>query len=232
MSFSKIWPSLALGATLLASVACGGAPAATPTAGPSAVPTAAATPAAAPASGTSVRIAFLPDASEASFRVKEQLAGRQLPTDAVGKTKAVTGTLVIGSDGRLLGEQSKVMVDMNSLQSDESRRDNFIKRNVLQTERFPQAEFVPRQIEGLAQPLPTDGATRFKLSGDLTVRGVTTPVTWDVTAQASGQEVNGTATTRVTFEQFGLTPPRVGPVLSVENELRLQLDFKATRATV
>jgi polyisoprenoid-binding protein YceI len=179
-----------------------------------------------------VRIAFLPDASEASFRVKEQLAGRQLPNDAVGKTRAVAGALVIASDGQLVGEQSKVTVDMNSLQSDESRRDSFIKRNVLQTERFPQAEFVPKQIEGLAQPLPSSGQVSFKLSGDLTVRGVTRPVTWEVDARASGAEVGGTATTKVSFEQFGLTPPRVGPVLSVEDELHLQLDFKATRATV
>jgi polyisoprenoid-binding protein YceI len=217
-------------------VACGGAPAATPSPAPpgpsTAAPTSVPATQAAPATGAPVRIAFVPDASEASFRVKEQLAGRQLPNDAVGKTRAVSGALVIGPDGRLVGDQSRVMVDMNSLQTDESRRDNFIKRNVLQTEQYPRAEFVPKQIEGLTQPLPTSGETRFTMTGDLTVRGVTTPVTWEVTAQANGPEVNGTATTTVTFQQFGMTPPKVGPVLSVDDELQLQLDFRASRAAV
>jgi polyisoprenoid-binding protein YceI len=232
----KSWPSLALGACLLASVACSAPAASGGTAAPTvgAAPSQPAPTAAAPAAaaGQTVRIAFVPDASAASFRVKEQLAGRQLPNDAVGTTRAVSGALVIGADGKLVGDQSRITVDMSSLQTDAERRDNFIKRNVLQTEQFPRAEFVPTQIEGLAQPLPTSGEARFRLIGDLTVRGVTTPVTWEVAAQASGQEVNGTATTTVTFQQFGMTPPRVGPVLSVEDELQLQLDFRASRATV
>jgi hypothetical protein len=37
------------------------------------------------------------------------------------------------------------------------------------------------------------------------------------------------ATTRLTLTDFGMTPPRVGPVLSIEDEARLELDLRLNR---
>ena len=128
-----------------------------------------------------------------------------------------------------IGEKSTITVDLTSLASDSGQRDNFVKRNTLEVSQFPKATFVPTRVEGLSQPLPTSGEVRFKLVGDLTVRGVTQPVTWDVVAQAAPQQVSGKATTTVTFQQFGMTPPKVGPVLGVEDDLTLEMDFSAQR---
>jgi polyisoprenoid-binding protein YceI len=77
-------------------------------------------------------------------------------------------------------------VDVSKLSSDEIRRDNFIKGSTLQTSRFPTATVTPRQVTGLAMPLPTTGQTTFQLSGDLTVHGVTRPVTWPVLSIQDG----------------------------------------------
>jgi polyisoprenoid-binding protein YceI len=208
--------------------ACGEA--AQPTAIPTQVPTAVATSAPATAAPTAAStFAIVAEASEARYRVTEQLAGRSLPNDAVGTTKAVTGAIVLGPDGSLVPGQSKVTVDLSKLESDSGQRDNFIKRNTLQVSEHPNAVFVPTKVEGLPRPLPTSGEARFTLTGDLTVRGVTKPVTWDVVATASGQQVNGTATTKVTFQEFGMTAPKVGPVLGVEDQLTLEMDFRAQR---
>jgi polyisoprenoid-binding protein YceI len=194
-------------------------------------PTTAAAVAKAPtaAAAAANSFAIVAEASEARYRVTEQLAGRSLPNDAVGTTKAVSGAIVIGSDGAVVPEQSKITVDLSKLSSDSGQRDNFVKRNTLEVSQFPNATFVPTKVEGLARPLPTSGEVRFKLSGDLTVKGVTKPVTWDVVAQAGAQQVSGTATTTVTFQDFGMTPPKVGPVLGVEDELTLEMDFRANR---
>jgi polyisoprenoid-binding protein YceI len=170
------------------------------------------------------------EATEARYRVTEQLAGRSLPSDAVGTTKDVSGTIVLDPSGAVVAGQSKITVNLTKLQSDSGQRDNVVKRSALQTNQFPTAEFVPTKIEGLTQPLPTAGEIRFTLSGDLTVRGVTRPVTWGVTAQAGPGEVSGTAATTVTFQDFGMTPPKIGPVLGVEDELTLEIDFRAARA--
>ena len=54
---------------------------------------------------------------------------------------------------------------------------------------------------------------------------------WQVTARFGGQDVIGSATTGVQLTAFGMTPPRAGPVLSIQDDLGLQLDFHATRGS-
>jgi len=169
-------------------------------------------------------------ASQASYHARETLVGRSLPSDAVGTTKKVSGTIVLDGSGAPVADRSTITVDLTQLQSDESRRDNFIKGNTLNTNRFPTATFVPTSADGLPSPLPTSGSATFQLSGDLTVRGVTRPVTWQVTANFADAAMTGNATTRVQITDFGMTPPKAGPVLGIEDELTLELDFAATRA--
>jgi polyisoprenoid-binding protein YceI len=67
------------------------------------------------------------------------------------------------------------------------------------------------------------------LLGDLTVRDVTRPVTWDATATVEGDEVRVQAHTTVRFADFGLTIPRVASVLSVEDSIRLEVDLRLQR---
>jgi polyisoprenoid-binding protein YceI len=62
--------------------------------------------------------------------------------------------------------------------------------------------------------------------GDLTVHGVTKPVTWRVTARAADGAYTGTAATSFTFEEFGMRKPRVARVLSVKDTIRLEYDFR------
>jgi polyisoprenoid-binding protein YceI len=202
-----------------------------PTSAPTAAPTANAPTAApaAPQTAGAVRLAVDSSASQASYRAREQLVGRTLPSEAVGTSKAVSGDLILGANGSVVSDQSRITVDLSLLQSDEGRRDNFIKGNTLQTGSFPLATFVPRQAEGLPAPLPTSGKATFQLLGDLTVHGVTKPVTWQVTAEFGASSVTGSATTNVNITDFGMTPPKVGPVLSIEDALTLELAFTAKR---
>jgi len=65
----------------------------------------------------------------------------------------------------------------------------------------------------------------------LTVHRVTLPTTWDVRVEISNQEMIGSATTQIRMAEFGMTPPRVGPVLSIEDEIVLEFDFRAALAT-
>ncbi|HEX8966585.1 MAG TPA: YceI family protein [Chloroflexota bacterium] len=176
-----------------------------------------------------VTLVLDPAASKASYHAHEQLVGRTLPSEAVGTTSAVNGSLAIATDGSVVADQSQISVDLSKLTSDESRRDNFIKGNTLQTGRYPTATFVPRQVEGLPMPLPATGEATFQLLGDLTVHGVTRPVIWQVIAQFAGASVSGTATTSVNISDFGMTPPKAGPVLSIEDGLGLELAFSAAR---
>ena len=221
---------LAVSGVFLVVTACG--PATT-----SSVSTSASTPTPAPqptlvvAGATADPVTLVVDSSrsKASYHAHEQLVGRTLPSEAVGTTNAVSGSIVLAPDGSVVPDQSKISVDLSKLTSDESRRDNFIKGSTLQTNRYPMATFVVRDVQGLPAPLPTSGTSTFALVGDLTVHGVTKPVTWQVTAQFGPGDVSGDATTSVKISDFGMSPPKAGPVLSIEDGLTLELAFTAAR---
>ncbi|MBU6289981.1 MAG: YceI family protein [Chloroflexi bacterium] len=168
--------------------------------------------------------------SVATFRVNEQLVGKDLPNDAVGTSKAVSGTIALDATGKVNAGVSKISVDMNAFSTDSSMRDNYIKRSTLEVAKFPTAEFLPTGADGLPSPIPVTGEASFKLTGSMSIHGVTKPVTWNVTAKRDGKALSGKATTTVTFGDFGMTPPKVGAVVSVKDEIRLEIDLVATSA--
>ncbi len=176
------------------------------------------------------RLTVASSGNEARYRVREQLANVSFPSDAVGTTQGVSGAIVIGDDGRIVTAQSRIVVDLTTLKSDSERRDGYIQRRTLETAQYPTATLVPTAAHGLPSPLPGSGSFSFELVGDLTVHGVTRSTTWQVTAQAIESGFAGTAKTRFTFAEFGLVQPRVMAVLSVEDDIRLEYDFRLLQA--
>ena len=168
--------------------------------------------------------------SKAEYRVREQLARLNFPNDAVGATESITGALVVRPDGTLTGD-SKLTIDLRTLRTDEPKRDGFVRENTLETNRYPLAEFVPRRYTGLPTPLPTSGGATFKLTGDLTLHGVTAEQTWDVAATFAGDAVNAKATTRFNFAKYKITIPRVFGLLSVDDDIRLELNVRMRRSS-
>ena len=240
--------------TLAISGCSGAAPAATPTAVPTTAPTDANTPALAPtsaptsapndatapapaattaptpaggdANANALRFVTVAGAGEARYRVREQLVNRDLPSDAIGATKDISGALVTDANGVIMADQSRFEINLQGLKSDSSRRDGFVANNVLQSSRFPTAVFVPTAAAGLPIPLPASGQGTFELSGDLTIRDVTRPVTWQITITREGDKLSGTAATSFTFKDFNLTQPRVPVLLSVQDTIKLEFDFQ------
>jgi polyisoprenoid-binding protein YceI len=174
-----------------------------------------------------VILAVVPEKSEARYRVREQLAGVSLPSDAIGRTNAISGQIVGKMDGTIVSAESEIVVDLRTLQSDQGMRDGFIQRSTLQTSRFPNATFVPTSAPGLPliPPVPTSGD--FQLIGDLTIRDVTKPVTWQASCTLESGQTEGTcsASTSFTFDEFELEQPRVGRVVSIEDTITLEVDL-------
>jgi len=176
-----------------------------------------------------VKLILEPNSTEIDVQMRELLAGNAAQTDAVETTKTVSGAILMdGTNAVLTG--SKLTMDLTTLQSDRQIRDNFIKRATLETNKFPTMDFVPKQLQGLNGPLPSSGQATFKLLGDATIKGVTKPISWDVTATFTQQAVQGQATASFKLSDFGMTPPKAGPVISVDDTGRLTVKFQATRA--
>lgn len=225
----RIGVPLATASFLLA--ACGGAVApsgsATPTAAATVTPTASATAATTTATTGTWAVS---NTSKATVSVREQLVGVNLPSDAVLVAKGATGTFLLKGDGTFSSD-SKISFDLTTLASDNRNRDEFIKGDTLQTRQFPKAELVPTKTTGLTLPLPTSGDFTFKLTGQMTIKGKTKEVTFDVQAKRTGNELTATATAAPSwkFGDFGMTAPSVPfRVVSIVDELRVVVDLVAT----
>ena len=216
--------------TALFLAACGGAAdpspvAASPTATATATP--APTPTAHNSSGSTWTVT---NASKATVKVREQLVGVSLPSDAVLTASGAAGTFEPNADGTFSSD-SKITFDLTTLSSDQRDRDNFVKQDTLSVRQFPTATFVPTKVTGLTLPMPASGSFTFTLTGKLTIHGTTKEVTFDLAAKRDGSNLTATATNNPTFKfaDFGMRAPSVPfRVVSVVDEIRLGVDLVAT----
>jgi polyisoprenoid-binding protein YceI len=194
------------------------------------IPSATATATATPTATATAASWTVGDKSKATIRVREQLVGVSLPSDAVLTATGAMGSFQLNSDGTF-ASGSKITFDLTTISSDERNRDNFIRRDTLVVSQFPTAEFVPTKTGGLTLPLATSGTFSFALTGNMTIKGKTKEVTFDVTAKRDGSDLSATATANPSwkFGDFGMTAPSVPlRVLSVTDEIRAVVDIVAT----
>ena len=169
-----------------------------------------------------------PESSLVTVRVREQLAGFPAMSDAVLTTSAISGLVGLTRDGRITSD-SVLRVDLSTLASDEPRRDSYIKQDTLDVTRYPTAELAVVGSYGLQQPLPASGEWKFTLVTSMTVHASSHEVSWDVTGQRVGRELRATARATVHFGDFGLKRPSVAAVLSVQDEIRLEVLLRAVQ---
>ena len=178
----------------------------------------------APSAGVTITLG---EGTVARYLVQEQFANVDLPNDAIGETSDVTGTFAFSRDGEIVASGSRIVMNAASLRSDEPRRDNYLGDNAIETNTYPEIIFVATDISRLEWPLPTSGETTFIIEGDLTVRDVTRPVVWEATATFNGNSVTGKAETNFTFGEFEMEVPDLFFLISVDDNIRLELDFVA-----
>ena len=209
---------------VLASCSSPQAPSPTPTTASSPTTTPNATTAALPSGAR--RFTVLPDRSQATIRVREQVASVPAPGDAVLTTKAFRGTLVLLADGTFAPD-SRLSVDLDALKSDNDLRDEWIKINTLNTRVYPRAEFTPQRVTGVPLPLPASGEWSATIEGTMKIHGVERPLAWPVQATRSSAEVRVRGTTAFKFGDYGMAVPANRLILSVVDEVRLEIDVVA-----
>ena len=149
--------------------------------------------------------------SEAGYRVREQLANLPAESDAVGRTSDVTGsiTLVAAGDGVQL-TAGDLTVDTTTITSNESRRDNRLRTEGLQTDQFPTATFKLTQPVDIPAAALAGAATDLTLVGDLTLHGVTKAVQIPAQAQIVNGQIAVTGSISFPLSDFQIQTPNVG----------------------
>ena len=159
--------------------------------------------------------------------MEEELA-RQGFFVATGETAEVVGRISFDDDGAVISDESGIVMQAATLRTDSDRRDRFVRERTLQTGEFPAISFRPTSVEGMPWPLEeASGEVEFTISGELTIRDQTRPVTWDVVAEF-GDEIKGLASLETSFEEFAMEKPSVAIVISVDDIIRLEIDFVGT----
>lgn len=168
--------------------------------------------------------------TRARYRVTEQLAGISFPSDAVGTTDAITGAIVLNPDASF-GPTSKIDVDLKTLSTDQAMRDGYVRRNTLEVEKFPMLTIVPKRANGLTMPLPSGMGAQmgFQLVTDMTLHGVTKEIVWTTIATFANDSVSGSAKTTIDFAAFNLTKPSLARLVSVDDKIQLEIEFRASR---
>ncbi len=112
----------------------------------------------------------------------------------------------------------EVAVYATSGESGNSSRDERMHKEILQTQKYPDAIFRPDQIEG---KVTADGASDVKLHGVMLLHGGEHPIVALVHAELAGDHWKGTAKFDVPYIQWGIKDPsnwllKVKPIVNVE----------------
>lgn len=147
-----------------------------------------------------------------------------------GKFATVTGTIV-EDEANLANSTVEVEIDAASLDTRNDQRDTHLRSaDFLDSENFPAITFKSTKIEPIS-------ADELKVTGDLTVRGTTRPVTLDATINGRGkspwgQEVAGISLTgTLNRKDFGLNwnvALETGGVL-VSDKIKIDIEVEAIK---
>jgi polyisoprenoid-binding protein YceI len=148
------------------------------------------------------------------YRVREKLAFLPAPSDAVGRSSAVTGTMKISG---LSVETVTVKSDLRRLRSDKAMRDRRLGELGLQTDTFPEAAFVLSSPITFDTRPPAGRRVSQSAAGKLTLHGVTRDVDVPIRAQWSSGRIEIIGSTSINFADYDIEPIRLAQVTTEDH---------------
>jgi polyisoprenoid-binding protein YceI len=163
--------------------------------------------------------------SFAGYRVRETFAGFTSPSDAVGRSSGVTGSITV--EGATV-PAAELEVDMTMLQSDSGSRDGALRSRGLETDEFPTASFRLTEPVDLGDPPTAGQPVSATAAGELTLHGVTRPVEIPVEAVWTGDRIEVVGGADVVFGDYDIEAPTTARVVSIEENgvFEFQLFFE------
>jgi polyisoprenoid-binding protein YceI len=150
-------------------------------------------------------------------------------TTVKGRIADVEGTIEI-DEKNPKNSSVEAVLKAASIDSRTTQRDDHLRSgDFLNVEKFPEIRFRSTKIEG--------GREEFKLTGDLTIRDVTKPITLDVTFEGEtkdpwgGERAGFSAKGKIDRRDFGLTWNQVLEAggVAVGNEIKINVEVEAIK---
>lgn len=152
--------------------------------------------------------------SEVGYRVKETING--FDTTANGRSAAVSGSMLAAGTTISSGEFT---VDMSTFSSDEGRRDAQFNGRVMDVAEFPEAKFTLTAPIDFGSIPGEGGIVTASATGDLTLHGVTKPVTFDVQGTFKNGLIGVLGQIPIVFADYGIPNPSIASVHTENNGL-------------
>ncbi len=162
--------------------------------------------------------------SQAGYRVQEVLLGQS--ATAVGRTTKIWGSLTIGSTSVSNGSFT---VDMASVVSDQSQRNAQFDGRIMDVNQYPTATLVLTAPIPLGT-LPVGGTSKqYSARGTLTMHGVSKAVTFTVTAERIGSDIDVLADLPISFSDWNIANPSIGGFVTTADNGTLEVLLHLTR---
>ncbi len=157
--------------------------------------------------------------SQVGYRIKERIALKTFET--VGRSSEVTGSLKI-LDSQIT--QTTFEVDMKTFQSDSGGRDAQFNGRIMDTEKYPTANFVLTEPITLVEK-PINGlTTKNAATGNLTLRGTTKEVTIPLSSTLQNSVITVIGQIQIQFDEWKIPNPSV-PLVFIYTEPNCILEF-------
>ena len=183
-------------------------------------------PSSAPMKGTATLWKIDPTHSSAEFSVKHLMI-----TSVKGQFRTLSGTVTIDA-AHSSEPKVDILIDAASITTHNEQRDTHLRSpDFFDVARYPTLHFVGAHVEG-------DVTGEFRLTGDLTIRGVTKRVTLLANAEGEGPDPWGgyrsgfSASAKIRRADWGLTwnqALEAGGVV-VGDEVKIMIDVQLVRA--
>jgi polyisoprenoid-binding protein YceI len=119
-----------------------------------------------------------------------------------GTFKLKSGALTFDDQTGVAG--GELVVDATSGDSGSTARDNKMKKEILETQKYPEIVFTPKQVKGA---VAEDGKSQVELEGIMMLHGQPHPMTLAVPVDINGDTASADVRFTVPYVQWGLKNP-------------------------
>ena len=146
---------------------------------------------------------------------------------AVGVTTQINGEILVNLAEPQKSSLGAITADISQFTSNSSRRDNALRDRFIESRRYPIVTFIASEIAGLPTSYQEGQVVQLQISGELTIRETTLPITLKTTVQIEADSLTGEATTTILMSDFGFGPIDIAGILKTEDEVKVTLSFVA-----
>jgi polyisoprenoid-binding protein YceI len=162
--------------------------------------------------------------SEAGYRVTEVLIGQN--STAVGRTTKMSGSVTISGAKVTTGT---FLVDMASVESDQSERNAQFDGRIMEVAKFPTATLKLTGPIALGTIPPVGSSATYTALGDLTMHGVTRSVSFPLKAERSADGIYSLADVPIVFANWGIPNPSIGGFVTTKSSGTLEVLVHLTK---